>query len=286
MDEVIIRRWQAADMQDLRDIFTAAFGDPPEDADALHRFFLNTPEACVLAAAPDTERPEGRPVAAAYCLPGPVLCFPDHRVSSVYLYAFGCLPAWRGRGIMRRVYTSLFRAACSLAPVSCLVPVSDALLRAYNRTGCTFLPLGRIRFARFTGTEARAAAALPVERLPWQAYARLREERLKEFPHAAYPDAWYQLADTYRYSFLSLSGALAVVIPQGERRIVAELLCFGADPLCALAGITGICPSETYEVRTPVFLPGPGEIRPFVYCHESAGEALGTEEFWYPFGLE
>ncbi len=286
MDEIRIRRWQTADMQDLRAIFTAAFGDSPEEAEAVHRFFLNTPESCTVAAAQEAGRPAGRPVAAAYCLPGPGLCFSERRVSSVYFYAFGCLPEWRGRGIMRQVYTSLFEAAPGLAPISCIIPVSDGLLQAYNRTGYSFVPLGRTRFARFTGAEARAAAALPAERLTWQTYARMREERLKEYPHAAYPDDWYRLAEAYRYSFLSLPGALAAVIPQEGQQVIAELLCFGADPFRALAGIAGTCPAEAYEVRTPASLPGPGSIRPFAYCHGTAGTPEETEAFWYPFGLE
>ena len=104
------------------------------------------------------------------------------------------------------------------------------------------------------------------------------------------------------------SSALATVIPLEDRMIVAELLCPGADPACALAGIAEACPAHKYEVRTPAFFPGPGELRTFAFYHDpgergdrerrdglfrSPGERRDglfrspePESFWYPFGLE
>ena len=282
----MIRFWRPPDLPGLREIFTVSFGDPPETADAFHRVFLTAPEACMLAAVPEDGRPDGRPVAAAYCLPGAGLCFPEGRIPSVYLYAFGCLPEYRGRGIMKQVYTAVFEEARGQAPASCLIPVSDGLLQAYNRTGFTFVPLGRIRTAEVGGAAARDAEKLPAERIPWQAYARRREEWLKPYPHADYSDSYYELAAEYGYVFLSMPGALAVMIPLGDRFIAAELLCPSADPARALAGAAEACPAGKYEVRTPAFFPGPGKIRPYAYWHAAAGDLSGTEDFWYPFGLE
>ena len=302
MEEITVRFWQPQDLPDLQEIFTAAFGDPPDIAAAFHRVFLTAPEVCTLAAVPDPERPAGRPVAAAYCLPGPTLHFPDRSIPSAYLYAFGCLPAWRGQGITKKVYTSVFTALHQQGLAGCLIPATDALLQAYNRTGYSFVPLGRIRSARATGADARKAVPLPAEPLPWQEYARLREAWLQPHPHAAYPDSYYRLAEAYDYSFLALPGALAAVIPLEGRCVVAELLCPEANPARALAGIAEACPAVEYEVRTPAFFPGPGELRTFAYCHDpgerraqaTVRPALDsvlfrspeTESFWYPFGLE
>ena len=284
MNEAMIRFWQPADVPELREIFTVSFGDPPEIVESFHRAFLNAPEACILAAVPDRDRPEGRPVAAAYCIPGPALRFSDCRVSSVYLYAFACRPAWRGRGIMKQVYSALFEEARRQAPAMCLIPASEGLLQAYSRTGCVFSPLGRMRSARLSG--AGKAGFLPAERLSWQEYARRREAWLEPYPHAVYPDSWYLLMEAYGYVFLACPGALAAAVPLEDRVLIPELLCSSADPAGALAGIAAACPAEQYEVRTPAFFSGPGELRPYAYIHESPDHPPVPENFWYPFGLE
>ena len=282
----MIRFWQEPDLPDLREVFIASFGDPPEIVKAFHRVFLTAPEACILAAVPEEGRPAGRPVSAGYCVPGAALCYPGRRAESAYLYAFGCLPAWRGRGIGKRVYTALFAESARLAPASCIIPATDSLLQAYNRTGFTFAPLGRIRSAEVSGAEASAAEPLPAERIPWREYARRREAWLEDYPHAAYPETFFRLMDAYGNIALEMPGAIAAVIPLDRRCIVSELLCRGADPAQALAGIAGVCPAERYTVRTPVFFPGTGVVRPFAYCHGAAESAEGAEAFWYPFGLE
>ena len=51
MEEITVRFWQPQDLPDLQEIFTAAFGDPPDIAAAFHRVFLTAPEACTLAEA-------------------------------------------------------------------------------------------------------------------------------------------------------------------------------------------------------------------------------------------
>ena len=285
MKEFTIRFWQPPDIPDLQKIFTAAHGDPPEIVEAFHRAFLTAPEVCLLAAVPEAGRPEGRPVAAGYSLPGPVLCFSGRQIASVYLYALGCLPEWRGRGIGMQLHTALSAETEKQAPVSCMIPAAESLLQAYNRIS-PLSALGQTRFAEMTGDEIRAAEALPAERLPWQEYARRREEWLRPYPHAAYPDPFYTLSAEYGNVFLSLPGALAAVIPLEDRCIVSELLCPGADPARALAGTAAACSAEKYEVRTPAFFPGPGKLRPFAYYHDAAGDMPAAEDFWYPFGLE
>ena len=282
--DISVRFWQPQDVPDLREIISVSFGDTPEMVKAFHDIFLSAPEACLLAAVPEEKRPQGRPVAAAYCLPGPVLAFRSRRIPSVYLYAFACLPAWRGQGIMKRVYTALFAEACRQAPCACIVPASDGLMRAYNRSGFLFSPLGGMRSARITG--AGKAGFPPAERLPWQEYARRREAWLEPYPHAVYPDAYYRLMTAYGTAFLSAPGALAAATPLEGRVLVNELLCPSADPGEALAGIAAACPAGQYEVRTPLFFPGPGESRSYAWMVEAAEAVSRPADFWYPFGME
>lgn len=281
-----LRFWQPPDRADLLEMFSIVFGDPPETAETFQRTFLTAPEACILAAVPEEGRPEGRPVAACYCLPGPALCIPgQQRTASVYLYAVGCLPAWRGKGIGMKMAAALFAEAGRQAPVSCIIPATEGLLQAYNRIR-PLSPLGHSRIAEAAGTEIGSAEALPAERISWQDYARRREDWLASYPHAAYPDSYYSLAEAYGNVFLALPGALAAAFPLEDKWVVSELLCPFADPARALAGIAAACPARQYEIRTPAFFPGPGEIRPFAYCHDTAGNLDAPDHFWFPFALE
>lgn len=284
LSDLRVRFWQPSDVPDLREIFSVSFGDPPEMVSAFHDLFLTAPESCMLAAVQEEESRPGRPVAAAYCLPGSVLAFRERRIPSVYLYAFACLPAWRGQGIMKRVYTALFAEACRQAPCACMVPASDGLMQAYNRSGFVFSPLGSIRSARMTGVGS--AVPLPAAALSWQDYARRRESCLAPYPHAVYPDAWYRLMAAYGTVFLSLPGALAAASPLQDRVLVQELLCPSADPGRALAGVAAACPAGLYEVRTPAFFPGPGEMRPYAWLHAAEESVPRPADFWYPFALE
>ena len=54
-----VRGWISEDIPELREIFAASFGDPPEVIDAFHRTFLSGPECCAVAAVPDAEKPSG-----------------------------------------------------------------------------------------------------------------------------------------------------------------------------------------------------------------------------------
>ena len=284
--EFSVRPWQPADIPELRDIFAASFGDPPEVIDAFHRAFLNTPEACVLAAVPETGRPEGRAVAAGYCLPGPTLRFSESEsCASAYLYALGCLPEMRGRGIGMAVYREMLIRSAEIAPASCIIPATEALVRAYNRVH-PMMPLGRSRIAEMSGAEAAAAAPVRTERIGWEEYARRREEVLAACPHAVYPESYGRLMSEFGHIFLTMPGALGAAIPLEDRCIVTELLCTGTDPGQAVAGIAAVCPAEHWEIRTPVFLPGPGTARCFAYYPYAAEGTPAPEEFWYPFGLE
>ena len=92
--------------------------------------------------------------------------------------------------------------------------------------------------------------------------------------------------EAYDNLFLSFPGALAAVVPLGNRCVVSELLCTGADPARVIAGISGLCPAERYVIRTPAFFPGPGEVRPFVYCHDPEGPLSLPDDFWFAFCLE
>ena len=99
-------------------------------------------------------------------------------------------------------------------------------------------------------------------------------------------DSFYSLMAEYGSVFFSFPGALAAVNCLEDHVRVDELLCLSADPAGALAGIAAGCPAELYEVRTPVFFPGPGDVHPYAYVHDAAETMPRPDDFWYPFGLE
>lgn len=281
-----VRNWRPEDIPEMRKIFAASFGDPPEVIDAFHRVFLTGPDCCAVAAVPDAERPDGKAVAAGYLLPGPVLRFPDREdIPAAYLYALGCLPDFRRRGFGSSVYRALLANGEKTGAMVCVLPASEVLVRAYGRV-CPICPLGSSRVAELEDWRAADAVPLAPKRLSREEYALRREECLAPYPHAAYPESFYRLMDEYDNLFLSFPGALAAVVPLGNRCVVSELLCTGADPVRVIAGIAGLCPAERYEIRTPVFFPGPGEVRSFVYCHPPADEMFLPDSFWFAFGLE
>lgn len=281
-----VRGWQTGDIPELREIFAASFGDPPEIIDAFHRVFLSGPDCCAVATVPDAERPEGRAAAAGYLLPGPVLRFPDREdIPAAYLYALGCLPAFRRRGFGSAVYRALLGYGEKAASAVCVLPASEMLVRTYGRI-CPIRPLGGSRVAELEGPPDTDAVPPAAERLSREEYALRREECLAPYPHAAFPDSFYRLMEEYGNLFLSFPGALAAAVPLENRCVVSELLCTGADPARVIAGIAGFCPAERYEIRTPVFFPGPGEVRPFAYCHDPAGTLSLPDGFWFAFGLE
>jgi len=283
LEEYVVRPWQPTDIPDLREIFTASCGDSPEEVDTFFRAFLTGPEACTVVAVPEEGRPEGRPVAAGYCVAGIGLQYSARKqVPAEYLYALGCLPARRGHGFGMKLHELMFSGGGKPGVLRCMIPVSEGLLQAYRRISMP-VPLGRIRTAEIRREEITATPPA-AETLSPEEYARRREKMLAPWPHAAYPAAWFSLMAEYNDVFLAMPGAQAAVIPMEGYCIVAELLCPGADPAGALAGVAAACPAERYRVRTPAFFPGPGSLRPFAYC---AGEAEAPpEDFWFPFGLE
>jgi len=283
---ISIRLWQPSDIPALREIFSATFGDSPEEVDAFFRAFLHAPRACVLASVTMPEHPAGLTVSAVYCIPGPVLRFSSrNQVPSGYLYALGCLPAWRHRGIGMAVYREMLRQSRLEAPAACGIPADEGLVQAYDRIH-PMIPLGRTRFAEFRGEALSADAPFRAEPISEEDYARRREDWLSSHPHAVYPDSWFRLMAEYGSLFLALPGALAAVTPGKDRCVVQELLCPDADPLAALSGIARLCPAKIYEVRTPVFFPAPGEVRRWAYYHHAEEGTPAPEDFWYPFGLE
>ena len=69
--------------------------------------------------------------------------------------------------------------------------------------------------------------------------------------------------------------------------IVQELLAVQGAGMDVIAGIAEACPAESYQVRTPMFFPGPGSTRDWMMRLEETGSSEQMAgEFWYPFSLE
>ena len=166
-----VRGWISEDIPELREIFAASFGDPPEVIDAFHRTFLSGPDCCAVAAVPDAEKPSGKAVAAGYLLPGPVLCFPDlEDIPAAYLYALGCLPDYRRRGIglrMVQLATDITKIVYTKRGVSDFdLYDHDAFCEAYG-----FTPLQFIDVRETLAALARGEAAEKV----WDIYEQYSE---------------------------------------------------------------------------------------------------------------
>jgi hypothetical protein len=224
-------------------------------------------------------------VAAGYCVAGIGLQYSARKqVPAEYLYALGCLPSRRGHGFGMKLHELMFSGGGKPGVLRCMIPISEGLLQAYRRISMP-VPLGRIRTAEIRREEITATPPA-AETLSPEEYARRREAWLEPYPHAVYPDAYYRLMTAYGTAFLSAPGALAAATPLEGRVLVNELLCPSADPGEALAGIAAACPAGQYEVRTPLFFPGPGESRSYAWMVEAAEAVSRPADFWYPFGME
>lgn len=279
MNEYAIRPWQPADRAQLKELWKTAFGDGEEYIDGFFAAFLRE-DACVVAEA------DGAVVSAMYIVPG-IRLFPYRKnvLTAGYTYALATLPAYRGRGIGTAVYRAACETALKKADAACVLPADPALYPFYESSGAA--PFGGIREGRVDRAELAGIPARMAVRVPAGQYAGMREWFLSELPHAVFPEELFdRMKESGTEFFMMEGGVAAAEMNNGVCRIL-ELLAPDIDPMAAVAGVARWCPAQEYVVRTPLFLDGVGEPRPFVLASLKQAPAYPLPgDFWWGFGLD
>ena len=261
MNDPILRSWKPEDKPQLIALWKLAFGDDEDDINTYHSLFLK-PGGCIVAEA------DGKVVSAMYIMDGPTLYpFRQETLTTAYTYALATLPEYRGRGIGTAVYKACVSAALETADAACVLPAETGLYPFYEKATGSF-PISYIKEARFTREELRAIPRCMTARIPTAEYGRYRDMALGGMPFASLTDAFldlaeYQVEKTDGGFFLTAEG-VACAEKDGNVCHVTELLTPGGDGMASLSGIAAFCPAESYIVRSPVFLNGPGEVRPYM----------------------
>ena len=261
MDNVIIRPWRPDDLPRLVALWREGFGDDESYIDAFHALFLK-PDACLVAEA------DGKAVSAMYIINGPLLFPPSGRsLSTAYTYALATDPAYRNRGIGTAVYKACTSAALQWADASCVLPAEPGLYGFYAKAS-NAVPMSRIREAlipreALTGVVRGAAASISAGE-----YYLRRKALLRGQPYAVMTPALLSLESLHMQRFgggmLDLDGDIAAVEMDGDTCRILELLAPEGDWEDVLATVADRFPAERYAVRSPLFFPGPEQIRPFV----------------------
>ena len=279
MTDYILRPWKVEDKPQLEALWQLAFGDDIDYIRAYHSLFLK-PGGCIVAEA------DGKVVSAMYIMDGPTLYpFRQETLTTAYTYALATLPEYRGRGIGAAVYKACSDAALERADAACVLPAEAGLYPFYeNATGC--FPISFVREASFTRDELRARERCMTARIPSPEYVRYRDMALSGMPFADLTDAFldleeYQLETSDGGFFLTAEGVACAEL-DGDICHVKEFITPGGDGMASLAGIAAFCPAERYIVRSPVFLKGPGEIRPFMLAalKEPVSYPLPNDLWW------
>ncbi len=284
MDDVILRPWQQEDRPELIRLWQTAFGD---GQDYIQAFLDRLPAqgGCIVAQA------EGRPVSAMYILDGPLLFPPEgSSLSTAYTYALATDPAWRGRGIGTAVYRACVKAALERVDAACVLP-SEPSLYAFYEKAADSRPVSFVREAWISREEIGPAVegrAMPIT--PGEYYLR-RKALLRGQPYTVMPPAFFswQLYQMQRFGggFVSVDGDIAAVEMDGDACRVLELLDPEGNWMDLLRALAARFPAERYLVRTPVFLPGPGQSRPFLLAVLRPGMTCPIpDRLWWGFAFD
>ncbi len=284
MDNVTIRSWRKEDLPRLVTLWQEGFGDDKAYIDAYHSIYLKS-GSCLVAEA------DGEVVSAMYIMNGPLLFPPSGRsLSTAYTYALTTDRAWRGRGIGAAVYKACTAAALQWADAACVLPSEPGLYPFYEKaTGC--IPVSRIREARISLEDIPGTARDNIASISSGEYYLRRKALLRGLPYAVMTPTLLTLETLHMRRFgggmLDLDGDIAAVEMDGDTCRVLELLAPEGDWADVLATVAYCFPAKQYDVRTPLFFPGPGEERPFVLA------ALGPEirvplpdDLWWGFAFD
>ena len=281
MNDFTIREWAPADRPALKALWKTCFEDDDDVfIDAFFEAYL-LPGSCLVAEA------DGQVVSAMYAVPGVTLqLMRRETLNAGYTYALATLPAYRGRGIGSAVYRALCDKVLASADAACVIPAEPALFPLYeNASGAK--PAAYLREARFAREPLMELHARPAVRFPAHRYGALRENLLAGFPHASFDADYYELHELAGVEFFLLEDGLAAAETLDGVCCVRELIDTRRDAMTALAAVAHWCPADEYVVRTPLFLDGPGEARPYALAVTADPEAEPLpKDLWWGFGLE
>ncbi len=280
MHEHLIRDWEASDLDALKALWKTCFEDDDMFIEAFMDAYLK-PGSCVVAEA------DGQVVSAMYAVPDVTLRL-GHRGSMTagYTYALATRPDFRGRGVGSDVYRALCDRVLASSDAACVVPTEPALFPLYEKANGA-APIAYLREARLEREPLIALHPRASMRFPAYRYGKVREDLLAVMPHAVFDESFYELHETAGVEFFLLEDGLAAAETLGDVCIVHELLDTNRDHMSAIAAIAHWCPADEYIVRTPLFLDGPGEARPYALAVTAkAPEAPLPDDLWWGFGLE
>ncbi len=284
MDNVTIRPWRETDRPRLIELWREGFSDSDDYIRAYHAMFLK-PDRCMVAEA------DGQVVSAMYIMNGPLMFPPSGQsLTTAYTYALSTDSAYRGRGIGTAVYKACVAEAGKWSHAVCVMPGEQAMYAFYEKAaGC--VPVSYIREAflgpaEITGVPREAAAPISAGE-----YYLRRKALLRGRPYAVMGPELLSLERQHMRRFggsmLDLNGDIAAVELDGDTCRVLELLAPEGDWADVLASVAARFPAERYEVRTPLFYPGPGQARPFVLgtLGPDVREPL-PDELWWGFAFD
>lgn len=285
MSDHIIRPWREEDRPRLVALWREAFGDDEAYIRAFHDQFL-LHDGCLVAEA------EGQVVSAMYILDGPLLFPPsDMAMSSAYLYALATDPAWRGRGIGTAVYRACVTAALQRQDAACVLPADTSQVHFYRMAGGV-VPVSYIREGHIPAEELSPRPPERVaEPISLGEYYLRRKSLLRGTPYAVMPGTFMRMEarimELYGGGFYSVDGDILAAEMDGDVCRVKELLAPGGDWKEVLEAAAVHLPAREYEVRTPLVLEGPGEIRPYmtaVFRSTVADPTAG--KLWWGFAFD
>ncbi len=283
MAEFIIRPWQTSDLPAMENLWNQAFGDDSDYLQVFQKTFLH-PGSCLIAEA------GGKPVSAMYILEGPMLFPPDgHSLTTAYTYALATDPAFRRQGIGSAVYKSCVQQALQTVDAACVLPAGPDLYPFYQKTGGC-VPVSWAREAVLTREELGSSRRRADRITPGEYYLR-RKSLLRGYPYAMTTGNFLAMQAYHirRFGggFLSLDGDVAAVEMAGDTCRILELLAPEGDWYLSLPAVAELFPAEHYEIRSPVFFPGPEQVRPFMMATLD-GPPLdkSAKDLWWGFAFD
>ncbi len=280
MTDVILRPWQPDDKPQLKGLWKLAFGDPDEYIDAFFGRFL-IPGGCVVA------ETDGKVVSAMYIIGGQTAYpYRSNTLSAGYTYALATLPEYRGRGIGSAVYKAATDAALQTADAACVLPAETGLYPFYEKASGA-KPLSYVRETRLKKTDLAGISAVNAARIPALHYAGMREWLMGGMPHVTFDDAVFDFMEETGTDFFVLENGVAAADTSDGLCRITELLVSNGDFSGAIAGVARWCSAQDYIVRSPAFMDGPGEIRPFVLSVlRKAPDYSLPNDLWWGFGMD